>query len=68
MATMESVGWLEKQYDVNMEAEAKAWIEAVLGEPLPEGTFAEALKSSAAAQQLMPGLALRAGGDVNLIL
>ena len=34
-----------RQGDQEMEAEAKAWIEAVLGEPLPEGSFADALKS-----------------------
>jgi len=33
------------KYDPKLEAEARAWIEGVLGEPLGEGSFHEVLKS-----------------------
>ena len=34
---------LDSKYDPKLEAEARSWIEAVTAEPLPGGTFAEAL-------------------------
>ena len=36
------------KYDPKMETEARAWIEAVTGEPLGEGSFQEVLKSGVA--------------------
>ena len=41
------------KYNPQMEAEAREWIEAVLGEPLASGSFQEALKSGIALCKLV---------------
>lgn len=49
----------DAKHDPQMEADAKSWLEAIAGEPFPDGSFHEALKDGVylckVINQLQPG-------------